>query len=272
MPISVKTFGGADEAARALAGSRSARYLGGGTLVMRAVNAGDQSFDTIIRVSDPRLKQISTQGDAIVIGAGVTMSQIIVSRDTGFLAPAAKLVGGPAIRNMATVGGNLFAATPYGDFTAALLALDARVVSAGGQPASIDEFLNNRSKDTAARTIVTAIHVPRPRDPNAFRFLKVSRVKPKGIAVMSIAAYLPTQGGRVTGARVAYGAMGARPLRVSAVERALEGRALDEAGIAAALAVATDGITPPTDPIASEWYRRQIAPVHLKRLLLGQKR
>ena len=42
-----------------------------------------------------------------------------------FLKPVAKSIGGPAIRNMATVGGNLFARYPYGDFAVALLALDA---------------------------------------------------------------------------------------------------------------------------------------------------
>ncbi|PWE53227.1 oxidoreductase [Metarhizobium album] len=270
MPMSVKTFAQVDEAARALAASRSARYLGGGTLIMRAVNYGDQSFDTIIRTTDPRLKQIAQQGDMLVIGAGITMSEVIANRETAFLAPVARTVGGPAIRNMATVGGNLFAASPYGDFTAALLALDARVVPAGGQPISLDEFLNARERN--AGLVIVSVQIPRLRDVNAFRYVKVSRVKPKGIAVMSIAAVLPMQAGRLANARVAYGAMGPRPLRALAVERALEGRSLDEAGIAQALAVATEGVDPPSDPIASDWYRRQIAPVHLKRLLLGQRR
>ena len=55
-------------------------------------------------------------------------------------------------------------------------------------------------------------------------------MKPKGIAVLTIAALLPMAGGRIARARVAYGAMGPTPLRARAVERALEGRALDEAG------------------------------------------
>ena len=42
------------------------------------------------------------------------------------------------------------------------------------------------------------------------------------------------------------------------------------AGIAPALAVATERLDPPTDALASSWYRREIAPVHLKRLLLNQ--
>jgi CO/xanthine dehydrogenase FAD-binding subunit len=63
--------------------------------------------------------------------------------------------------------------------------------------------------------------------------------------------------------------MAPTPIRVPAVERALEGKMLDEAGIAAALAAATDRLDPPTDPLASAWYRRETAPVHLRRLLLG---
>ena len=59
--------------------------------------------------------------------------------------------------------------------------------------------------------------------PRAFGFLKVSRVKPKGVSVLSIAAYLPRDGGRIRGARVAYGAMGPTPLRAQGVERVLEG-------------------------------------------------
>ena len=271
MPITVKTFAGADEASRALASTRTARYFGGGTLVMRWCNEGDQSFNTIIRSGDPALRQIRPEGDRIVIGAGVTMAQVMASRDLEVLAQVARVVGGPAIRSAATVGGNLFAASPYGDFAVALLVLDAIVHVAGrGRGVPLEDFL--RDRDREPRPLVTAVSVLRPRDPHAFRFLKVSHVKPKGVSVMSIAAYLPQSGGRIAQARVAYGAMAATPIRVSAVERALEGKALDPTGIAAALAVATERLDPPTDPLASGWYRREIAPVHLRRLLLGAGR
>ncbi|MGI9382951.1 MAG: FAD binding domain-containing protein, partial [Methyloligellaceae bacterium] len=113
--------------------------------------------------------------------------------------------------------------------------------------------------------------VVRPTTADAFRFLKVSRVKPGRLPVITIAAHLPLSGGRVQGAQVAYGAMAPTPIRVPPVERALEGRALEETDISAAVAVAADGLTPPTDAIATEWYRREVAPVHLRRLLLGQR-
>ena len=78
-----------------------------------------------------------------------------------------------------------------------------------------------------------AVGFARPASPDAFRFRKVARVKPKGVSVLSIAAHLPQTGGRIAGARIAYGAMAPTPIRARAVERALEGRSLDAASIAA---------------------------------------
>ena len=140
--ITVDTYTNANEASRAF-GSDSA-IMGGGTLLMGALNYGRQNFTKIIRITDPVMKQIADAGDRIAIGAGVTMSEVIRSRDLAFLAPVAQSVGGPAIRNMATLGGNLFAGTPYGDFTVALLALDGIVKYANGSEQDLEGFLASR--------------------------------------------------------------------------------------------------------------------------------
>jgi CO/xanthine dehydrogenase FAD-binding subunit len=269
MPIAVKTFASLGEAASALGAEPDARFLAGGTLVMRAINEGDATVATIVRSTDRAFAQVRPAGARIEIGAGVTMAQILANRDLAFLHAAARSVGGPAIRSMATVGGNLFAPPPYGDFTTLLLALDATVAVQGGygsRETPLEEFLAARERN--ARALVAHVTLARPA-PDAVRFRKVARVRPKGIAVLTIAALLPLAGGRIAGARVAYGAMGPVPLRVRAVERALEGRALDEAGIAAAVAAAADGTAPASDALASDWYRREILPVHLRRVLLG---
>jgi len=264
--ITVETFDTIAEAARAM--QDRTRYFGGGTLLMRGVNYGDQSFHRMVRARDASLRTIRREGSRILIGAGVTMGQIIASPDTAFLAPVARAIGGPALRNMATVGGNLFAPHPYGDFATALLVLDCRARMADGSDMALEDLLSRRD---SIRGIVAAVSVARPAGDD-FHFRKVSRVKPKGVSVMSIAAWMPRTGGRLKDVRVAYGAMGTAPVRVRSVEQALEGRSLDSQTVEAATRVATEGLHPPDDALASAWYRREVAPVHLRRMLLGDGR
>jgi CO/xanthine dehydrogenase FAD-binding subunit len=117
------------EAARQM-GADSA-YMGGGTVLMRDVNAGEAP-PRLVRATDPALTELRAMGDRVTIGAGVTMAQILAQRELEFLHPVARQIGGPQVRNMGTVGGNLFAPHPYGDFAVALLALGAQVTMAGG--------------------------------------------------------------------------------------------------------------------------------------------
>ncbi|WP_144183240.1 FAD binding domain-containing protein [Elioraea rosea] len=267
MTPAVETYATLAEAARAMA-SGDGVYLAGGTLLMRAVNAGEVPR-RIIRTTDRTLREIAPVGDAVRIGAGVTMVELLQNRELAFLHAAARQVGGPQIRAMGTVGGNLFAPHPYGDLAVALLALGARVVMAGQAGA---RPLADLLRDRARTGLVAAIECPRPRDARSFGFLKVSRVHPRGASVVSIGAHLPREGGRIRGARIAFGAMGAAPLQASAAERALEGQALDAAAIARAGAVAAQGIDPPSDSLASSWYRREVSGVHLRRLLESMER
>ena len=115
---------------------------------MRAINEGDTTIATLVRSTDPGYRQIRNEGARIVIGAGVRMVDILANRDLAFLHPVARVVGGPAVRAMATVGGNLFAPSPYGDFTVALLALDATVMVqgayGGAQQTPLEQFLAGR--------------------------------------------------------------------------------------------------------------------------------
>jgi CO/xanthine dehydrogenase FAD-binding subunit len=272
MPVTVKTFTSTSEAAAALSSDHSARYLGGGTLVMRALNEGDISISTVIRASDHAMTRIDASGSRITLGAGVTYGRILAERDLAFLHAPARSIGGPAVRNMGTVGGNLFAPNPYGDFTVAMLALDATVSvqgGLGGREVPIEEFLQSRDRQTG--TLVLAISFAKPGNPEAFRYRKISRIKPKGGAVLTLAAYFPMNGSRIVGARIALGSMAPTPIRARAAERALEGRPLDSSTIGAAAAAAVEGTSPSDNALASAWYRREIVSVHLRRLLAGQE-
>src|SRR6478672_2366159 len=272
MPVTVKTFASFGYAASALSSDRSARYLGGGTLVMRALNEGDISISTVVRATDQALSRIDVASARITLGAGVTFAKILAERDLAFLHAPARSIGGPAVRNMGTVGGNLFAPNPYGDFTVALLALDATVAVQGGfgsRDIGIEEFLQARDRQTG--TLVLSVSCTRPASSAAFRYRKIARIKPKGGSVITLAAHLPISGGRIAGARIALGSMAPTQIRARAAERALEGRALDTATISAAASAAAEGTSPSDNALGSAWYRREIVGVHLRRLLLGQE-
>jgi len=259
----VETYSTLAEAARALSG---AAYLGGGTVLMRDVNAGTAPA-RIVRTGDPALGEIRMQGDTISLGAGVTMAQVLARADLAFLHPVARVIGGPQVRQMGTVGGNLFAPHPYGDFTVALIALGAKAQLVGQGARAVEELM----RDRARAPLVASVEFARPRE-RTFGFAKVSRVKPKGVSVMSIAILAPLEGGRFRGVRVAFGAMGPHPMRGSGAERAIEGQGADAATYANAAKHAAEGLDPPTDALATAWYRREVAGVHLRRLLEKMER
>ncbi len=253
MALALQTYATVEDAETALKAAGT-RYLGGGTLVVRAANEGDVGVCTLVRSTDPALTGIDISGGKVRIGAAVTMAAVARHPD---LAPLAR----PA----RAVGGNLFAPSPYGDFAVALLALGASV-EAGGTTMPIEAFLTGRDDSHA---IVTSVSFDLAALAG-FRFLKVSRVKPKGVSVLSIAAVLGhASDGTVSSARIALGCMADRPMRASVAEKALVGARLTADGIAPALAAVCVGIDPATDPIASAWYRAEVLPVHLGRLLLG---
>ena len=167
MPVSVKTCASPAEAAAALASDRGARYIAGGTLVMRALerrrcrdhDAGAARRPLAFRNPLERRAQVT-------LGAEVTLLQILRNSELAFLHPVARTIGGPAVRTMGTVGGNLFAHPPFGDLTVALLALDATVSVQSGygqRETPLEEFLANR--DRAQGALVTGVSFARPASP-----------------------------------------------------------------------------------------------------------
>src|ERR1700750_2290566 len=114
MPVTVKSFASSGEAAAALSSDRGARYLGGGTLVMRALNEGDVSISTVVRATDRALARIDIASSRVTIGAGVTFAKILAERELAFLHAPARSIGGPAGRNMGTGGGKPFSPSPHG--------------------------------------------------------------------------------------------------------------------------------------------------------------
>jgi carbon-monoxide dehydrogenase medium subunit len=180
------------------------------------------------------------------------------------------MIGGPAIRTLATVGGNLFAEPPAGDMAVPLLALDAVVELAspqGRRLLPLDQFFTGHAETARLPDeLLIALHVPHPQGRSVY--LRMGRRQINTPAVVAVAAHIVAdQDGICTDARIALGAAGPHPLRSMRAEMALIGRPLDAAGIADAAAAAMEECDPFTDALASAWYRRKMVGVFVRRAL-----
>src|SRR6266511_5372771 len=140
--------------------------MGGGTLVMGLINDGRLFQRPTMSLARAGMASVRDAGDEIEIGAATTIAQLSQLESLPILAEAASLFGAPAVRHMATVGGNLFAAPPAGDIAVPLLALDAQVElagPAGRRTLPLDQFFTGQGQTgRAPDELVIAIRVPRP--------------------------------------------------------------------------------------------------------------
>ncbi|MBB4909538.1 FAD binding domain-containing protein [Actinophytocola algeriensis] len=237
--------------------------LGGGTLVMPRVNTGAVPVDTLISLRAAGLDGVRVADGLAEVGAAVTLARLGEHEELAFLRPVVRSIASPPVRNLATVGGNLFATQPHGDLAVALLALGARVdVLSTGGARTIDV-----GEAVAHNEVVTTVHFGLPK---VWRYRKAMRRKHNSASIVTVAAALVVTGGVVEQATIALGGVASTPVRANAAEQALIGRPLDLAAAEAAAAAAHEGTAPFDDAYASAWYRARVLPVHVRRALLGE--
>jgi len=244
--------------------------MGGGTVGMALIGEGAVSPPLIMSLSRAKLNGVRRTDGRLEIGATTSLSRVAQLIDPPLLATAARHVGGWAIRNMATLAGNLFVPPPAGDAAVALLALDAEVVAASKGSTRViplAQFFKGRAQTALApHELVVRIDVPRSAGTSAF--LKFGRRLMNTPAVVTVAARVVRDDrGMCTDARIALGAAGDHPLRVMQAEAALRGRTLDSTSIEDAAAEAVRTVRPHGDALASEWFRRRMVGVYVRRAL-----
>jgi CO/xanthine dehydrogenase FAD-binding subunit len=244
--------------------------MGGGTIVMGMVNDGllfPSKAMSLARVGIDNVRAVDSQ---VEIGAATTIARLAQLDRLPILAQAAGMFGAPAVRNMATVGGNLFAAPPAGDIAVPLLALDAQVELAGPhgrRTLPLDQFFTGVGQTARAPDeLVVALRMPQTGGQSAY--LRYGRRQANTPAVVAVAARVVSEAdGTVVDARIALGAAGPHPLRARQAEAALVGKPLDTSSIAAAAAAAQAECDPPSDALATDWYRRRMVGVYVRRAL-----
>lgn len=177
---------------------------------------------------------------------------------------AIRAVGGRALREQATLGGNLGRASPASDLVPVLLALDASVVvvgPSGRRSLTVPELLRGPRETTLVRgELIEAVRLDGPR-PSAYLW---QRVQPShGISQVGVAVARDPVRRRWS---VAVGGVLPRPTRIAQAEEAL-GAEPTEVGIELAAQTARRLAAFVTDQRASEAYRRRLVGVLVRRAI-----
>lgn len=237
--------------------------LAGGTDLVAALNYYEIKPGTLVYIGGLGLDYIKEEDGKLVIGAGTTGAQLIASdliaEKFPVLLDAARTHGSPAVRSVATIGGNLGTGSPAGDLIPPLMVMDAEVllVSAGGErvvPVK-DFFTGPQQTVRKPDELIVEIRVPLQAGKAAFQ--KLGRRKAQTCALASATARLEMDGKVCKDARIVLGSMAPTPIRCIKAEGMITGKELDEGLIAKCAAEAIAESSPIDDQRATAWYRKQ---------------
>lgn len=257
-----------------------AKVLSGGQSLMPAMNLRLISPELIVDIGElAELRGISVNDNVIRIGALTRHVDLLKSPDIAEHAPllteAIAHVAHPAIRNRGTIGGSLAHADPASELPACMVALKATVVVRGQagerRVAAGDFFKGIYETDLSARELLVGVELPVARNHSTHFFHEFAR-RHGDYAIAGLAAQAVVEGGAFTDLRLAFFAVGDRPVLAKAA-RELVNTAITPAVLAAASKSLGEELAPQEDQQASAAMRRHLAQVLLKRgasALLGR--
>jgi carbon-monoxide dehydrogenase medium subunit len=268
-----------EEALRLLAQYQGrARVIGGGTdyFVDDREGASPAALVDVTRIDE--LRSIREQDGYIVIGCGVTHAEIVrhplIQQQGMALAEACGQIGGPQVRNVATLAGNIAHALPAADGTVALLALDGEVLVASlGEGATRAMQMEwwplarafkgpGQSAIDSTRQVLVAARFHPTGGQAGSAFARVMRPQGVALPVMGLAVCVQMQEEYIVQTRVALGPVAPMPFRAKQTEAFLQGKPANDETLRLAVEVLLSECNPRTSAHrATAEYRREVIPV-----------
>jgi xanthine dehydrogenase FAD-binding subunit len=213
----------------------------------------------------------------IFIGASVPLNRIVynelVRRHLTALVEACVLIGGPQVRNTATLGGNVAHALPAADGTIAMLALGAQAEVAsltGNRLVSMEDLFLGPGKSALdpKKDLLVGFTMPLRSKGQSSSFKRIMRPQGVALPILNMAAWIERQDEVVADIRLALGPAGPTPFRARKTESYLVGKAVNDATIYDAKNVLLEEAKFRTSPArATADYRKKLAVVLLEDVL-----
>jgi xanthine dehydrogenase FAD-binding subunit len=235
-----------DEALEALASSPKPSYpVGGGTDLLLELQQGlKPAVHTLVDLTHiPELTLLEERAGQLFIGAAVPITKIVESPLVRFHAPAVteacNLIGGPQVRNTATLGGNVAHALPAADGMISLVAMDAVAEIASRNGLRREPVLNlfvgpGVSALELGKEIISGFYLPLRKDNQSSAFSRVMRPQGVALPIINMAVWIERAGDLIRDIRIAIGPSGPTPKRAHGVEEYLKGRSPLEDNLAQA--------------------------------------
>ena len=208
----------------------AARLVAGGTDVLVKLHKGKTEFPFLVDIHDlSELNYVRQTSDGdLLIGSGTRFTTVAESpavlEQIPILATAVLTIGGPQIRNMATIGGNLCNGVPSADSAPPLIALNA-VLTIEGARGQRELLLENFFKGPGRVAlehdeILTAITIKRENyDGYHGHFFKYAMRHAMDIATIGCAAVCRVEDGQMRDLRLAFGTAAPVPIRCRLTEK-----------------------------------------------------
>jgi carbon-monoxide dehydrogenase medium subunit len=217
----------------------------------------------------------------LAIGAMTTIQTLltspIVRKKYSVLSETAGLIGGPELRNVATIGGNLAGALPCADFPPALIALGAKakLKSREGERLVPVEDMFPKFGTTVVRPdeLLTEIQLPSMPSFSGGTYLKFHDRHSMDMTTVGVSAFVTwDQVGRVfRDVKIGLSSSAPVPMRARKAEAVLRGRACtDDALEEAALAVCEEA-DPRSSWRATREFRFELLRSLTKRAIRGAR-
>jgi aerobic carbon-monoxide dehydrogenase medium subunit len=251
-----------------------AKVLSGGQSLMPAMNLRLISPELIVDIGDlAELRGIAVNGDTLRIGALTRHVDLQRSPDIAahapLLAEAIAHVAHPAIRNRGTIGGSLAHADPASELPACMVALNATVVVRGPKGerriGAANFFRGIYETALSPNDLLTAVELPVEPTNSAHFFHEFAR-RHGDYAIAGLAAQAVMSGNVFTDLRLAFFAVGDRPVLALAANR-LVNVSITPAVLSEASAALAEELDPQEDQEASASMRRHLAKVLMRRCL-----
>jgi CO/xanthine dehydrogenase FAD-binding subunit len=256
-----------------------AHVLAGGTDLLVKMKHGLLAPRLLVSLRCMAGVHATVRGDdgTLRLGAGCTMSTLATLPDLppawAALRQGAAAVGGPLVRNRATVGGNIVNARPCADTVPPLVALGARLCleSVGGARfADLDGFITGPGQtDIRAGELLTAIELPPASARAGSCYLKITRRAAMEVTIAGCAASieLDPELRTVIRARLVFTSVAPIPWRAREAEQEIEGQPPEPERLRAAAAAARRSVRPIDDHRATAAYRADVVEVIARRAL-----